>query len=173
MSTARPGSPPAATGTRQRPGARSPEGAPAARDPRPALARLCRAGRVRALYAFGSRERQARRLLGGAPPRGNADLDLAVLWLDPHDPRRFQRRDRLEDRLARMAPDVTIDLVEIDSAGTFLRAAALAGERLYAADHRELDACEELAWAMAGDLMPVHRETTRELVEILREGAPR
>jgi hypothetical protein len=61
----------------------------------------------------------------------------------------------------------------LDDAGTFLKSAALKGERLYAANDREIDAYEELVWAMEGDLLPVHRETVRELVEMIREDARR
>jgi predicted nucleotidyltransferase len=66
---------------------------------RRALARVCRANGVRALYAFGSRERQAWGLLGGVRARGRSDLDLAVLWLEPGAADRFVRRAQLEEAL--------------------------------------------------------------------------
>ena len=127
---------------------------------------------MRALYAFGSRERQAWRLLAGGRARGPSDLDLAVRWL-PSDDDPFSRRGKLEDGLWKRLRGVQLDLVEIDDAGTFLAAAALRGERLYAADDREADAHEELLWAMEGDLLPLERWRWRELVEIIQEGARR
>ncbi|MBI5485948.1 MAG: nucleotidyltransferase domain-containing protein [Deltaproteobacteria bacterium] len=140
---------------------------------RRAVARLCVEHGVRALYAFGSREPQAWRLLGGARARGSSDLDLGVLWLAPRAPRGFEVCAKLEDGLCSRLRGVRLDLVELDRAGTFLKSAALKGERLYAADDRELDAYEELIWAMEGDLLPIHRETLRELVDLIRVEAGR
>ena len=140
---------------------------------RRAVERLCRACRVRALYSFGSRERQAWRLLAGGRARGASDLDLAVRWLPSDDEDLFKRRGRLEDGLWKRLRGVQLDLVEIDDAGTFLAAAALRGERLYAADDREADAHEELVWAMAADLAPIERWRQGEEIRLVFEAAAR
>ena len=139
---------------------------------RRAVERLCRANGVRALYAFGSRERQAWRLLAGGRARGSSDLDLAVRWL-PSDDDPFSRRGKLEDGLWKRLRGVQLDLVEIDDAGTFLAAAALRGERLYAADDREADMHEELLWAMAADLAPIERWRQGEEIRLVFEAAAR
>lgn len=143
---------------------------PAPPAPAPSLARLCRSLAVRALWAFGSRQREARRLLAGARARGPSDLDLGVLFAPPWADT-FQREARLEAAVEALVRGVRVDVVPLHRAGALFRARAVAGERLWAADRREAEIYEESAWAMAADLAPIERWRQAEEIRLVFEAA--
>ena len=127
---------------------------------------VCRSARVRALYAFGSRERQVWRLLAGGRARGHSDLDLAVLWLSPEAHDRFARRAKLEDALWAGLNGVQLDLVELDGAGTFLNLTRLAAESGPGIDDDTLDFLAEMNRFSVHGRYPLsidYRPTTEEI----------
>ena len=101
---------------------------------------------VRALYAFGSRQK------GDAAP--DADLDLGVLYTKPQW---LETTLRLEERLDRVSAHL-VTLVDVSRARAFLALAVVRGDRLFTRDALETDRFELYVLRRAGDLLPFERE---------------
>lgn len=128
-----------------------------------ALAMTCERFFLAAMYAFGSRSREAgawiRGQTSGMAQRAS-DLDIGVL---PRPGVRLSARDKVD--LAIVLEDLfgvgRVDLVVLPEAPPFLASKIIQGERLYAMDEDDADEYDLYVLRRAGDLLPFHRERTR------------
>lgn len=124
------------------------------------LAEVCARRGVEILYAFGSRALEAKRFLAEDAvdlSSGGSDLDLGVKPR-PDALRRAEERVDLAAELEDLFGVGRVDLVLLPEADPFLAAAAVRGERLFAADSYLADEYELYVLRRAGDLEPLERE---------------
>jgi len=126
----------------------------AARD---SLEQICEQYQLALLVAFGSRAKEALRLVEEDVPlevKPN-DLDIGVLPLQPLSAR---QKVTLALALEDLFMVSRVDLVVIPEAKTFLAANIIRGECLYARNQRQADEYELYILRRAGDLAPFERE---------------
>ncbi len=124
------------------------------------LAALCREHGISALYAFGSRAKEAADWVENKIPDmapSTSDLDLGVL---PESRNRLRIRSivNLTIDLEDLFGVQRVDLVILPQAPPFLASNIVQGERLYAADDDQADEYDLYILRRAGDLLPLHRE---------------
>jgi len=124
------------------------------------LATLCRKYDISALYAFGSRAKEAAEWLENKIPAMTAstsDLDLGAL---PDKGIRLPTRHivNLTTALEDLFDVPRVDLVILPQAPPFLASNIIQGERLYALDEDRADEYDLYILRRAGDLLPLHRE---------------
>lgn len=131
-----------------------------------ALARICQAFHLAALYAFGSRGAEIRMQVEKGQPleTGSSDVDIGVR---PIPGKRFSLENKI--RLAIALEDLfgvkRVDLVCLPEADPFLAANIVRGERLYARDEYEADEYDLYILRRAGDLAPLERERMALILE--------
>lgn len=124
------------------------------------VAVICRAHSVAALYAFGSRGKEALAWMegrDGAMAAPEPDLDLAAL---PKRETYWGARAKVELTIAfeDLFGVCRVDLVVLPEAPPFLASQAIQGERLYATDEDQADEYDLYVLRRAGDLLPFHRQ---------------
>ncbi|WP_459942425.1 nucleotidyltransferase domain-containing protein, partial [Deferrisoma palaeochoriense] len=134
------------------------------------LDELCRRYDLVAIYAFGSRAREAAARVRGEAPEPeypNSDLDIGV---QPRPGRRLKAVEKVE--LAQALEDLfgvsRVDLVAVTEAPPFLAYDVVRGELLACTDPDAQARYELYVLARAGDLAPWYRERVRAILE---EGA--
>ena len=133
---------------------------------REALAEICSRHRVRSLYLFGSRAREAARWLRGETlvmGCGGSDLDVAVLP-DPARHWDIQAKVRFAARLEDFFGVGRVDLGLLPEMDPFVAVEAIDGERVYAQDPDLADEYELYILRRAGDLMPFERHRINVLL---------
>ncbi len=119
---------------------------------------LARGFRLRLIYAFGSRAREALAWLNGAADdlqTGGSDLDIGVLAPAPLD---IDGKVAIAQALEDLMGARRIDLVDLATADPFLAANIVRGERLFADNSRTADEYDLYVLRRAGDLAPLERE---------------
>lgn len=124
------------------------------------LATLCRAHDISALYAFGSRAKEALNWLESSitgMTGSTSDLDLGAL---PDKGIRLPTRRivNLTTALEDLFDVPRVDLVILPQAPPFLASNIIQGERLYTVDEDRADEYDLYILRRAGDLLPLHRE---------------
>ncbi|WP_169732586.1 nucleotidyltransferase domain-containing protein [Desulfonatronum lacustre] len=124
------------------------------------LAVLCREHSISALYAFGSRAKEAADWLENNiqdMAASTSDLDLGAL---PESGIRLPIR-----RVVNLTIDLEdlfgvhrVDLVILPQAPPFLASNIVQGERLFTTDEDQADEYDLYILRRAGDLLPLHRE---------------
>lgn len=127
-----------------------------------AVAQVCAQYQVAALYAFGSRSKQALCWLGGdqhALTAGPSDLDVGAR---PVPGVRLPVVAKVALAVVLEVEDLfdcaRVDLVVLPEADPFVAAEVIRGERLYVRDDYEADEYELYVLRRAGDLIPLERE---------------
>jgi predicted nucleotidyltransferase len=123
------------------------------------LKKVCERFDLAALYAFGSRAKEAfdwSEGLLGRIPESQSDIDIGVKT------RGLRLSADQKASLAAALEDVfqcgRVDLVFLDEAGPFLALEIVQGERLFAVSSFEADEFDLFVMRRAGDLMPLERE---------------
>lgn len=134
------------------------------------LARISERYRLSALYAFGSRAKEAAALVRQESDRlkeGNSDVDIAVL---PDVQVVLSAREKVEItlELEELFGASKVDLVILPEADPFLALEIIRGELLYAEDLDRQARYELYILRRAGDLLPFKKERIRMIME---EGA--
>ena len=124
-----------------------------------ALALICQRFDIAALYAFGSRGAEIRRLVEQGQPQKSSpsDVDIGVRPI-PGSPLSLQNKVRLAIALEDLFNVDRVDLVSLPEADPFLAANIIRGERLYGRDEYEADEYDLYILRRAGDLAPLERE---------------
>ena len=125
-----------------------------------ALAGLARREALVAVYAFGSRAKEALEALSAGDARlqpSSSDLDIAVV-AEPGKHLTVLDKVRIAQELEDLSGTPRVDLVVLPEADPFLAANIVRGERLYAADDHAADEYELYVLRRAGDLIPLERE---------------
>jgi predicted nucleotidyltransferase len=124
-----------------------------------ALKMICERFDLRALYAFGSRAKEAAAWSEGRLerlPESESDIDIGIKTTEI----RFSvdRKAVLAAALEDLFRSGRVDLVFLDEAGPFLALDVVRGERLCATNESEADEFDLFVMRRAGDLMPLERE---------------
>jgi hypothetical protein len=124
-----------------------------------AIERLCQRFDIAALYAFGSRGQEIRKLVEQGQPLKStpSDVDIGVRPI-PGSPLSLEQKIRLAIALEDLFDVVRVDLVCLPEADPFLAANIIRGERLYGRDEDEADEYDLYILRRAGDLAPLERE---------------
>lgn len=122
----------------------------------------CRRHGVTAVYLFGSRADDGRRILAGEPvPASASDLDVGVLFADPgFHPRRLTR---LQLDLDPVFAPLRVDLVPLQRLDALFQFEAIDGHRVAALDPLAADEYELLVMRRAAELLPIERALEREM----------
>ena len=124
-----------------------------------ALKMICERFDLSALYAFGSRAKEAAAWSEGRlerMPESESDIDIGVKTRSMRLPadQKAALAAALEDTLL----CGRVDLVFLDEADPFLALDVVRGERLCATNESEADEFDLFVMRRAGDLMPLERE---------------
>lgn len=125
-----------------------------------AVAQVYAQYQVAALYAFGSRSKQALRWLGGDQPAltaGPSDLDVGARPV-PGVRLPIVAKVALAVALEDLFDCARVDLVVLPEADPFVAAEVIRGERLYVRNDYDADEYELYVLRRAGDLTPLERE---------------
>lgn len=126
-----------------------------------ALDHTCRRLGVLAVYLFGSRADEGRRMLrGDNPDPGASDLDVGVVFGQADDAP--ERLARLQVALEDVFVPLRVDLVPLDSVDPLFQFRATDGHRVFTADSHAVDVFELIVMREAADLLPVERAIERE-----------
>ena len=124
------------------------------------LAALCRARGIQILYAFGSRDMEAREALNGCrnalSPSGS-DLDIGVKMAGTRS-LTIREKASFTLELEELFGVSRVDLVVLAEADPFLAANIIRGERLFRTDENSADEYDLYILRRAGDLAPLERE---------------
>jgi predicted nucleotidyltransferase len=124
------------------------------------LAALCRARGIQILYAFGSRDMEAREMLAGRCDALNAsgsDLDIGVKMAGTRS-LTIKEKASFALELEELFGVSRVDLVVLAEADPFLAANIIRGERLFRTDENSADEYDLYILRRAGDLAPLERE---------------
>lgn len=131
------------------------------------LTELCNQFRLDAVYAFGSRAREAYDWLRGERERLSAtasDLDIGVKTIRGK-PLDISDTLNLIVALEDLFDAPRVDLVYLETADPFLTVNIIRGERLYARDDWEADGYILYLLRRAGDLAPFERERMEMILQ--------
>jgi len=123
------------------------------------LKKICERFDLTALYAFGSRAKEAAAWSEGRierMPESESDIDIGVKTRDIRLP--ADRKAALAAALEDSFSCGRVDLVFFDETGPFLALDIIRGERLCATNESEADEFDLFVMRRAGDLMPLERE---------------
>jgi predicted nucleotidyltransferase len=126
------------------------------------LAAVCRRHGVAAVYLFGSRADDGKRVLAGDPvPTAASDLDVGVLFADPS----FHPRllTRLQVDLDEVFDPLRVDLVPLQRLDALFQFEAIDGHRVAAPDPLAADEYELLVMRRAAELLPIERALERDM----------
>ena len=125
------------------------------------LADACRLHGVSALYLFGSRADDGRRILGGEPVDGRgSDLDVGVFFGPDVDG--VSQLPGLQVALEDVFAPLRVDLVPLASVDSLFQFRAIDGHRVFAADAERMDRQELVIMRRAAELLPIQRAIERE-----------
>lgn len=129
---------------------------------REALAAVCRAHGLLAVYLFGSRATDGLRLLDGeAVAAASSDLDIGIVVTPPGlDVDRLIAADLAFTGL--FAP-LRVDVVPVERVDSLFQLRIIEGHRIFTADSTATDLFELLVFRRAADILPYQRQREIEL----------
>lgn len=128
------------------------------------LAELCRRHGLLAVYLFGSRKDEGKRLLQGDPVEAaGSDLDVGVVF-DPPTPD-HRRLGAVQIALEDVFEPLRVDLVPLNNVDPLFQFAAIDGHRVAVLDAHRADLFELYVMRRAAEMLPLQRQ-----VEIERFG---
>jgi predicted nucleotidyltransferase len=124
------------------------------------LERACRRHSVGALYLFGSRADDGRRLLGGERiAGGGSDLDVGVFFTPGGNG--TAELPGLQVDLEDVFAPLRVDLVPLAAVDALFQFRAIDGHRLFAANPEHADRHELVVMRRAAELLPIQRAIER------------
>lgn len=126
------------------------------------LAAACRRHGVAAVYLFGSRADDGKKVLAGDPvPAAASDLDVGIVFVDPRFQPRLLRRLQLD--LDEVFEPLPVDLVPLQRLDALFQFEAIDGHRVAAPDPLAADEYELLVMRRAAELLPIERALERDM----------